>query len=52
VDRRLRRQLAEELLAQSVEDLDAHADEASRHPRADLRHGDADAAALFVSGQA
>lgn len=51
LDPRLRRQLAEEVLGTSLEELDAQAAEALGHSRVDIQHGDGDAAELFVSGK-
>lgn len=51
LDRRLRRQLAEDVLGLSLEDLDAQAAEALRYSRVDFQYGDGDAGALFVSGR-
>jgi hypothetical protein len=52
VDRRLRRELAEHILAIDLEDLDARADDALRHSRIDPPQGDRDAAPIFLTGTA
>jgi hypothetical protein len=52
VDRRLRRELAEHILAIALEDLDARADDALGHSRLDSVYGDRDAAEIFLTGTA
>ncbi len=52
LDRRLRRQLADDALGMTVEELDARATEALRSTEVDLGHGDDGVARLFVSGDA
>lgn len=50
LDRRLRRQVAEDVLGLNVEELDAQAADAFSSSHVDVRNGDDDAARLFVSG--
>lgn len=50
IDRRLRGQLAKDVLGLGLKELDAQAAAALAQSRIELQHGDGDAAALFVTG--
>jgi SIR2-like domain len=52
VDRRLRHELAEDVLAVDPEDFEAGLDEALSHSRVDAEHGDRDAARILMTGTA
>lgn len=50
LDRRLRREFAEDVLDITIEELDDWAADALGHARIDVQHGDGDAASLLLTG--